>query len=297
MKNAYRLFVVATVAAGAALPLVAREAVLAAESNTYEYRIDTTPSPRAIKTQEELAGLMEATYFAGETVTATLSGGAASTLVSAAAANGSVAPGFNAGGVWTLANSAQGSATFTVRHSIFGTLGEGTSASPAKIVDGLELFDLYLAGTAGNGYVYELVGVEGLSPLLPPDYGRESAGGNLLRLVEGGDTAEDTFVTPQTVWFLDSMQGGPDRTIMQRRGYFAAYSGDNWARSATAASTLSVTPPRGTASTQNLTGTGAVPFVPSNGKGDYTVVLTAGSTTRTAIVTYAPLCGLMIFVK
>ena len=118
-----------------------------------------------------------------------------------------------------------------------------------------------------------------------------------MRLVEGGDTAEDTFVTPQTVWFLDSMQGGPDRTITQRRGYFAAYSGDNWVRSATAASTLSVTPPRGTASTQNLTGTGAVPFVPMNGKGDYTVVLTAGSTTRTAIVTYAPPRGLMIYVK
>ena len=43
MKNAYRLFVVATVAAGAALSLVAREAVLSAESDTYEYRIDTTP--------------------------------------------------------------------------------------------------------------------------------------------------------------------------------------------------------------------------------------------------------------
>ncbi len=294
MKNAY-FFVLAAVAV--TLPSLAREAVLAAESDTYEYRIDTTPSPRAVKTQEDLDGLMEVTYFKGETVTATAPGGAASALVSSASADGSVVPGFNVGGVWTLANSAQGSATFTVRHSIFGTLGEGTSASPAKIVDALELFDLYLAGTAGNGYVYELVGIEGLSPLLPPDYGKESAGGNLLRLVEGGDTAEDTFVTPQTVWFLDSMQGGPDRTIMQRRGYFAAYSGDNWARSATAASTLSVTPPRGTASTQNLTGTGAVPFVPMNGKGDYTVVLTAGSTTWTSIITYMPRAGLVIFVK
>ena len=118
-----------------------------------------------------------------------------------------------------------------------------------------------------------------------------------MRLVEGGDTAEDSFVTPQTVWFLDSMQGGPDRTITQRRGYFAAYSGDNWARSATAASTLSVTPPRGTVTPQNLTGTGAVPFVPMNGKGDYTVVLTAGSTTRTAIVTYMPKAGLVIIIK
>jgi len=294
MKNAY-VFVLAAVAV--TLPSLAREAVLSAESDTYEYRIDTTPSPRAIKTQEELAGLMEATYFAGETVTATAPGGAVSDLVSSASADGSVVPGFNVGGVWTLSNSAQGSATFTVRHSIFGTLGAGTSASPAKIVDALELFDLYLAGTAGNGYVYELVGVEGLSPLLPPDYGKESAGGNLFRLVEGGDTAEDTFVTPQTVWFLDSMQGGPDRTITQRHGYFAAYSGDNWARSATAASTLSVTPPRGTASTQNLTGTGAVPFVPMNDKGDYTVVLTAGNTTWTSIITYMPRAGLVIFVK
>jgi hypothetical protein len=40
-----------------------------------------------------------------------------------------------------------------------------------------------------------------------------------------------------------------------------------------------------------------VPFVPSNGKGDYTVVLTAGSTTRTAIITYEPPHGIMIFVK
>lgn len=56
----------------------------------------------------------------------------------------------------------------------------------------------------GDGYIHEPVGVEGLSSQLPPDYGKESVGAGLLRLVEGGDTA-DTFVTPQYVWFLDPM--------------------------------------------------------------------------------------------
>ena len=58
-----------------------------------------------------------------------------------------------------------------------------------------------------------------------------------------------------------------------------------------------MTPPRGTVAPQNLTGTGAVPFVPSNGKGDYTVVLTAGNTTWTSIITYMPRAGLVIFIK
>ena len=66
-------------------------------------------------------------------------------------------------------------------------------------------------------------------------------------------------------------------------------------RGATAVSTLSA-PPRGTAMTQNFTGMGVVPFVPSNDT-DYTVVLTAGGVTQTALITYIPRPSLSVFVR
>ena len=64
----------------------------------------------------------------------------------------------NAGGLWTATNSKQGSETFTMRYSYYGTQGAGTTADPAKLVDGDELVDLADAGTAGDGYVFMLIG-------------------------------------------------------------------------------------------------------------------------------------------
>ena len=189
MKNVYRLFVLAVVATSATLPVEAIEAVCEATSEAYEYRLDTLAQPRAIKTQAELDALWDATYSAGETVTVTSPSGVDSMPVSAASAAGEVALTFNAGGLWTAVNSAQGTATFTVRHSIFGTLGDGTSASPAKIVDTTEVLDLLNAGTASVGYVVTFAGASGLADevILPGQYSFESAGEGLWSIATATD--------------------------------------------------------------------------------------------------------------
>ena len=296
MKNVYRLFVLAVVATSATLPVVAIEAVCVATSETYEYRLDTYASPRAIKTQAELDALWDATYSAGETVTVTSPSGVDSMPVSAASAAGEVALTFNAGGLWTAVNSAQGTATFTVRHSIFGTLGDGTSASPAKIVDTTEVLDLLNSGTASVGYVVTFAGASGLADevILPGQYSFESAGEGLWSIATATDVG--TVASESGTYLIDTMQGGPDRTIWKKRGYAIAYSGDNWVGGASAASSVTVVPPRGATSTQNFTGTGATPF-PFAGRGNTTVTMVAGSTTQTAVITYDPPPGLMVFVK
>ncbi len=296
MKNVYRLFVLAVVATSATLPVEAIEAVCVATSEAYEYRLDTYASPRAIKTQAELDALWKATYSAGETVTVTSPSGVDSTPISAASAAGEVALTFNAGGLWTAVNSAQGTATFTVRHSIFGTLGDGTSASPAKIVDATEILDLLNSETAGIGYVVTFAGASGLADevILPGQYSFESAGEGLWSIAAATDVG--TVASESGAYLLDTMQGGPDRTIWKKRGYAIAYSGDNWVGGASAASSVTVVPPRGATSTQNFTGTGATPF-PFVGRGDTTVTMTAGSTTQTAVIKYDPPYGLTIFVK
>ena len=219
-----------------------------------------------------------------------------STPISAASAAGEVALTFNAGGLWTAVNSAQGTATFTVRHSIFGTLGDGTSASPAKIVDATEILDLLNSETAGIGYVVTFAGASGLADevILPGQYSFESAGEGLWSIAAATDVG--TVASESGAYLLDTMQGGPDRTIWKKRGYAIAYSGDNWVGGASAASSVTVVPPRGATSTQNFTGTGATPF-PFVGRGDTTVTMTAGSTTQTAVIKYDPPYGLTIFVK
>ena len=296
MKNAYCLFVLATVAASATLPALAVEAVCAATSETCEYRLDTLAQPRAIKTQAELDALWDATYSAGETVTVTSPSGVDSTSVSTASAAGEVALTFNAGGLWTAVNSAQGTATFTVRHSIFGTLGDGTLASPAKVVDTTEVLDLLNAGTAGVGYVVTFAGASTLADnvILPGRYSFESAGEGLWSIATATDVG--TVASESGTYLLDTMQGGPDRTIWKKRGYAIAYSGDNWVGGASAASSLRIVTPRGATSTQNFTGTGVTPFSFA-GRGATTVSMTAGSTTQTSVITYDPPYGLMIYVK
>ena len=296
MKNAYCLFVLATVAASATLPALAVEAVCAATSETCEYRLDTYASPRAIKTQSELDALWKATYSAGETITVTEPGGADSTPVSAASAAGEAVLTLNAGGLWTAVNSAQGTATFTVRHEIFGTQGAGTSASPAKIVDDTEVLDLLNSGTADIGYVVTFAGASGLMDevILPGQYSFESAGEGLWSIVAAAGVG--TVASESGAYRLDTMLGGPDRTIRKRRGYAIAYSGDNWVGGASAASSLRIVSPNGAVATQSFTGTGATPFVPA-GRGDTTVTMTAGSTVLTSVITYDPPYGMTIIIK
>ncbi len=297
MKNAYCLFALAAVATSAALPLKASVEVLAATSETCEYRLDTRSMPRAIRTQAELGALWAATYKAGESVTSTAPGGTQTTLVSAATAAGTTALAFDAGGLWTLENSAQGTATFTVRHSIFGTQGAGTAASPAKIVDATEILDLMNSTALGEGSVVTFEGVSGLKGdvLLPGQYALDDAGEGLWSIA-AVPNGVGVSVAESSEYVLDTIQGGPDRTIRTRRGHYLAYSGDGWLGSPSVTSSLTVVSPKGVITTQNFIGMGLVPYYPV-GKGDSTATLTAGSTTLTSVITYAPPPGMMVFVK
>ena len=290
----FQLAIAATAAAFASFA----DATPDATSNEVKYKLDTYAQPRVLKTQAEVADLWEAVYDAGVTVTRTAPGGTAETLVDNALAEGVVALGVNAGGLWSFNNSNEGDATFAVSHSIYGTLGAGTSSDPAKIVYATELFDLVEAGTAGAGSYYTWVGANGATPYVPAGYAatETSSGSGVWTLAADPNAVVSAWFT----YWLDTLLDGPNRTIDTRRGYSIAYSGDDWAfgdSSASAASTLSITPPGGTADSQSLTGTDATSFLPTR-RGDYTVTLTEGNgTTLTSVITFDPVRGFVVIVR
>ncbi len=89
-------------------------------------------------------------YGAGATVTATAPDGAVTTL--AAAVNGTNFWTATAGGVWTLENSNEGTATFAVRYND-SEQGAGTAESPWVFVDNDELAGLSVA----EGFTLSLI--------------------------------------------------------------------------------------------------------------------------------------------
>ncbi len=84
-----------------------------------------------------IAALPPIAWLAGETVTATDRNGTATTLATSAATAGSAAFAPNAGGVWTLENSAQGTARIGVPWAVFadGGMLDAGAASPEFVVD------------------------------------------------------------------------------------------------------------------------------------------------------------------
>lgn len=286
-------------AAGAVLPLLAADTPLAETSAAFTYTIDTRPSPRAVKTAAELAGIADGTWKAtrraGETVTLVSPSGARTTLAAAGSAAADTILPLNAGGVWTVENSAQGKAVFTVRRSLDGTLGDGTAASPAKLADGDELIDC----GAGAGYTFTLDGADGLLSRLavPPGFRIEEADGGAWRLAASADGSQ--YAWEETAYRADSAQEGPNRKLKKREAPPVAYSGDDWAGDLSKAATVTFTPPEGSgleATTWNRTGEGAESFT-FNAKGVWMVTLTfADSTTRTALIDIQT-SGLFIVVR
>ena len=227
------------------------------------YSFDSVSQPIEIKTAEDAARIRDAfTRHEGESVTARAPDGTETTLVSESAAGRTFSWTPSGGGLWVLSNSWQGSAPFTVRHTIFGTLGEGTEASPAKLVDGGELSDLVTAGTAGDGFVFMLKGMDGLfAALTVPDGFRleETETDGTWRMVASEDGRQ--YTSAATTYAFDGKGEGPDRTIKKRDVMAVAYSGDNWRRLATTASTLTITSPSGKVTSFDLTGTGVQALV------------------------------------
>ena len=123
-----------------------------ATSSACAFAFDPAGAPVALKTQADISALRPATYQPVDTVKLAAPDGTETTVVSSASSAGTAALPITAvGGVWTARSSRSGTATFTVRRSLDGTLGAGTAASPAKLVDGDELIDY----NAGDGYVFE----------------------------------------------------------------------------------------------------------------------------------------------
>ena len=291
MKTFAKSFVFA-VAAGA----ICQAADAAVVTDTATFSIDTR---RIVKTQAELSAMMNAVYAAGETVTATSPAGVQTTLVDSAAEAGAVAvnTAIDASGRWTFTSSAQGTATISVRHSVFGTPGgDGTAASPAHLVDSEALVDFEAAGTAGDGYVFDVSGVDGLLDelVIPPGYRLESAGEGLWSIVESADGAQYIASAPYS---LDTRQPGPDRlTVVTRTGKPASWSAD--AIGTSSGATMTLLSPSGVETSYPVSGAAEAgeQSIVLNETGVWTLTMTRGSSTWTALLT-ARQDGFVIFVK
>ena len=299
MREKSRLILAAALASAAAFPsaLLADVGTLVAETpSPCVYAADTRPSPRAITAAEEFAaitgGTKKSSWRQGETVTLTAPDGTETTLANAAATSWSGALPFDAGGLWSASNSRQGSASFIVRHSFFGTLGDGTAASPAKLVDADELLDYH----AGDGYVFTLTINEDalLDALkLPAGCGMAKADGDTWRLMSSPDGL--VFSGEAMSYAADSRLPGPDRKLKKGNATSVAYSCDNWARAFENASSLTVTTPSGAATVHAPIGTGVLP-VRFNEAGTWTVSLQDAARTLLANITVND-AGFILFVR
>ncbi len=255
-------------------PLMADTATLVYETTGAEeasFDLDTLlPHTHASGVAESIP------YAAGVTVTETDPDGTQTVRVSSPAAAGTLSWNPAQGGIWTLANSLEGSTTFTVRHPA-STRGAGTAADPAKIMDAAELVDLGV----GSGYVFRLCGADWLADALqvPSGCSLSDLGDGVWRLDTSTDGCVCTAVDAD--FLLDTELPGPDRRAHVRNTMPFAYSGDDWGGSASAESTLTFTPPDGVEAPDPVVCLGWGTCVPSFRfkPGIWTVSLTGDSVT------------------
>lgn len=231
-------------------------------SADYTYALDTVNDwPRVLKTEADLTSLPTAVYRAGDSLTVTAPDGTTSTTTKIADSMESLP--INAGGLWTFSNPRQkGTVSFTVRHSIYGTLGDGTEVSPAKLMDSEELSDLIENGVAGDGYFFRLDSDSLIAALqLPSGYCLTESANGLFRMNESEDGCR--YVCAGVGYPIDAKLSGSRRRIYQQDVLPVAYSGDSWRRDPAKASTLTVIDPDGVENDPHEfagTGTKSIPF-------------------------------------
>lgn len=252
----------------AAVLLVANSAICSSEaspvasSGDCAYELDTVCDwPRAIKTEADIAALRKAVFRAGDSLTVTAPDGTTSTTTKIADSMESLP--INAGGLWTFSNPRQkGTVSFTVRHSIYGTLGDGTEVSPAKLMDSEELSDLIENGVAGDGYFFRLDSGSLIAALqLPSGYCLTESANGLFRMNESEDGC--CYVCADVGYPIDAKRSGSKRRIYQQDVLPVAYSGDSWRRDPAKTSTLTIVDPDGVENDPyELAGTGvkSIPF-------------------------------------
>ena len=208
------------------------------------YALDTVNDwPRALKTEADLTSLPTAVYRAGDSLTVTAPDGTSSTTTKIVDSMESLP--INAGGLWTFSNDRQkGTVSFTVRHSIYGTLGDGTEVSPAKLMDSEELADLIENGVAGDGYFFKLDSDSLIASLqLPDGYCLTELPNGLFRMNESEDGCR--YACLGVAYLLDAKQAGPRRRVYQQDVLPVAYSGDSWRRDPVKTSILTIVDPDG----------------------------------------------------
>ena len=231
-------------------------------SADYTYALDTVNDwPRVLKTEADLTSLPTAVYRAGDSLTVTAPDGTTSTTTKIADSMESLP--INAGGLWTFSNPRQkGTVSFTVRHSIYGTLGDGTEVSPAKLMDSEELSDLIENGVAGDGYFFRLDSDSLIAALqLPSGYCLTESANGLFRMNESEDGCR--YVCAGVGYPIDAKLSGSRRRIYQQDVLPVAYSGDSWRRDPAKTSTLTIVDPDGVENDPyELAGTGvkSIPF-------------------------------------
>lgn len=256
-----------------------------AVSEGLEFAIETmqeaSPSPRFIKTAAELTEITGGTWKfgwgKGDIVQIGKPDGSALPLADGTAA-GSAALAVDMGGCWTAKSAFYGDVAFYIRNSLCGTLGDGTEASPAKLVDAQELIDY----NAPAGYVFTLNGVDSLLSDIETPAGLKLVddGSGVYRLASAPDGC--LYSWAELEFPVDSVRDGPDRTAGKRDVLPIAYSGDDWAMDVSAAATVTFTSPTGESSVLDLSGTGSTRFV-FNKSGLWTVSLEmVDGTTRVA---------------
>lgn len=263
-------------------------------SSAYAYTLDTTGLPRTAATELEIAALPPVAWLAGETVTVTNPTGTKTVIVSNAPGCGTYAWHPSAGGVYSFVNDREGNAVVNVYYSAFGFNGSGTVRAPSHVVDSGDFAATLALASSLNGFTFALDGsgttLDGFA--IPSGYAAVAFGNGIWQLI----AADDGLVaaSPAAIYFLDSEREGPNRKGRKNRPWpEIAYTGDGWARDATAASTLTLTPPGEAASAAAHVGSGTVPFAPRR-TGLWTVALTYGSTTLTGEIEVIPEATVMI---
>ena len=233
-----------------------------ATSTDCAYVLDTVNDwPRALKTEADLTSLPTAVYRAGDSLMVTAPDGTTSTTAKTADSMESLP--INAGGLWTFSNPRQkGTVSFTVRHSIYGTLGDGTEVSPAKLMDSEELSDLIENGVAGDGYFFKLDSDSLIAALqLPSGYCLTESANGLFRMNESEDGCR--YVCAGVGYPIDAKRSCSGRRIYQQDVLPVAYSGDSWRRDPVKTSILTIVDPDGVENDPyELAGTGvkSIPF-------------------------------------
>ena len=259
--------------------------VTVAHSNTLTASLDTVGSPYAITSS---AGVVSLVCRPGSAVTATdADSGETRTLTASATGPVSWTP--TAGGLWTLSNSFDGQASFTVRYSFFGTQGSGTESDPFKVVDSEEISDLVEAGTMTDGCYLVLRGADGLIDeiSMPTGHALREQGNGVVRF----EAVSDGLVyggMPVTT-FIDAKTDGPNRVMKRRREVrLISYSGDGWLGSPSATATLTLVSPSGISSCETVQGTGRFAFSPQQ-SGAWTVTLDSEAETLSSQLIVLPL--------